>query len=75
MARSERTEACDFCGKGPVVARTEEITLHQWTDKGYVFCRVVIPLGICESCGCRSWSEQADALIAEAVRQAYDNLP
>jgi hypothetical protein len=75
MEGSERAEPCDFCGKGPVVERTEEIALHQWTDKGYVFCRVAIPLAICRNCGGRNWHEKADAIIAEAVRHAYDKLP
>jgi YgiT-type zinc finger domain-containing protein len=74
MSSDESGETCYFCRKGKLAVRTEQITFHQWTDKGYVFCRVNVPLGVCDHCGSRDWSEEAEALIEEAVRREYDKL-
>jgi len=55
--------------------RVDEIAFHQWTDKGYVFCRLTVPLGVCDTCGSRNWNEDVEAAIEEAVRREYDKLP
>ena len=75
MSNGDEAERCDFCGKGHVVRTVQEMALHQWTDKGYVFCRVAIPLGVCDRCGLRTWYEEADKIIEEGVRREYDKLP
>jgi hypothetical protein len=67
--------SCDFCKRGRVITRQEDIAFHQWTDKGYVFCEVSIPIGVCEQCGAKNWNEAADAIINDAVRQQYDRIP
>ena len=69
------TPSCDFCKGGPVITRNQHITFHQWTDKGYVYCRALIPVGVCESCGSKNWDEAADSIIEEFVRQEYKKLP
>jgi hypothetical protein len=66
---------CIFCKRGRVVKREETIAFHQSTDKGYVFCRVSIPVAICEGCGSRTWDEAAEAAIEAAVRKGYEKLP
>lgn len=68
-------DICYFCKKGEFVKRTEQMTFHQWTDKGYVYCRVSVPLRVCDRCGSRDWTEETEALIDEAVRREYDKLP
>ena len=75
MSEIEKQEVCVHCKRGLVRERMEEITFHQWTDKGYVFCRATIPMGVCDNCGSKSWDDAAEAVIEEAVRQAYDKLP
>jgi hypothetical protein len=75
MPQSENAQCCDFCKVGHVVNREEPISFRQWTDKGYVICRVVIPLGVCDHCGMRDWDETAEAIIEEAVRKEYEKLP
>jgi len=75
MTERADAERCDFCEQGRVIRRTEELAFHQWTSRGYVFCKVKIPMGTCERCGAKSWDEAAEALIEDAVRQQYDKLP
>jgi hypothetical protein len=75
MSNNENGEICYFCKKGHFLRRTEEIAFHQWTDKGYVFCRVSVQMGVCDHCGSRNWSEDAEAVLEEAVRRKYDELP
>jgi hypothetical protein len=74
MTDSKNDERCDFCKRGTVITRDEKLAFHQWTSRGYVSCRVVIPVGTCERCGAKSWDEAAEAIIEQAVRQEYDKL-
>ena len=71
----DRTGICDFCKIGRLIERTQLIAFHQWTDKGYVFCRAPVLIGVCEECGSRNFDEVAEATIEEAVRKAYEELP
>jgi hypothetical protein len=75
MSNSDDEESCYFCKKGKFIRRTEEIAFHQWTDKGYIFCRVSVSLGVCDQCGSRDWNDDTEAQVDEAVRQQYDKLP
>jgi hypothetical protein len=75
MMSNGNGDICYFCKKGKFVKRTEQMTFHQWTDKGYVYCRVSVPLRVCGRCGSRDWTEETEALIDEAVRREYDKLP
>ena len=75
MSREKNGDTCYFCKKGRFVTRNEEIQFHQWTDKGYVFCRVKISIGVCDQCGSRDWNEEADAVVEAAVRREYNKLP
>jgi len=53
----------------------QEIAFRQWTDKGYVHCRVIIPVATCAGCGARNWDEAAEAIIEEAVNRETGKLP
>jgi hypothetical protein len=75
MSEPQDGERCPFCKKGQLRERVDEIAFHQWTDKGYVFCRLTVPLGVCDTCGSRNWNEDVEAAIEEAVRREYDKLP
>ena len=59
---------------GHVTGRNEGISFRQWTDKGYVFCRAEIPLGVCDCCGARHWNQDAEVIINEVIRREYDKL-
>jgi hypothetical protein len=75
MPGSDEDNLCPFCKQGRVIKRQQEIAFHQSTDKGYVFCRVTIPVSVCDHCGSMTWTREAEATIDEAVRREYDKLP
>ena len=66
---------CDFCKIGKVARQQQQVAFRQWTDKGYVFCRAEIPIGICDRCGSRHWNADAEAIIEESVRSEGERLP
>jgi hypothetical protein len=74
---SDRTgkELCERCGHGCVIKRKEQLRFIQWTDRGYLTCCAVVPIGICNSCEARIWDETAESIIEEAVRLEYNKLP
>ena len=74
MPDGERGELCEFCQQGSLITRDEQMSFHQWTDRGTVSCRVTIPMKVCDTCGMKTWDEAAEALIEQAVSQAYDKL-
>jgi len=74
MANDENGDTCFFCKKGKFVTRAEVLAFHQWTDKGYVFCRIPLSIGVCNRCGSRNWTDETEALIDEAVRKEYNKL-
>jgi hypothetical protein len=74
MSAADDANVCQFCRRGPLTAGSREIAFHQSTDKGYVFCRVTVPMTICEQCGAMTWDSRAEAIIEEAVRREYDKL-
>lgn len=74
MPDDKGADICELCRRGRKIKRDEALAFHQWTDRGYVFCRVTIPMDICDHCNARSWDEAAEFAIEEAVRKAYDQL-
>lgn len=74
MVEREGADVCSFCRQATLVRRSEELTFHQLTDQGWVFCRVTVPMGICNKCGAVSWDEATEAIIEDAVRTAYEKL-
>jgi hypothetical protein len=75
MPGGDETSICDICNRGTVVRTMQEMAFRQWTDKGYVRCRVTIPVATCTECGVRNWDEAAEAIIEEAVNREVDKLP
>ncbi len=65
---------CSFCSAESVFTRTQQLEFRQWTDRGYVLCKVMIPIETCGRCGSKTWNEAAEAAIEQAVRQEYDKL-
>jgi hypothetical protein len=73
MMRSRRdVQRCVLCKVGNLIRSDQEIAFKQLTNKGYVFCRLTIPMDVCEYCGWKTSDADAEAIIAEAVRQEYD---
>ena len=74
MSDAHDVQLCDFCKRGSVTRRNQPISFRQWTDKGYVFSRAEIPIGVCDCCGSNNWNQDAEAIINEVVRREYDKL-
>jgi hypothetical protein len=68
-------QQCDFCKKGRVITRKQQLAFRQWTDRGYVHCRAEVPIGLCDRCGSQHWNQEAEAIVEEAVRREYEKLP
>src|SRR3954468_7201530 len=71
MSEQSNQDRCDFCQSGHVTRYFRQIPFRQQTDKGYVSCRVTIPLGVCDQCGSKHWTEDAEAITEAAVRREY----
>jgi C4-type Zn-finger protein len=75
MSKAQDEEQCPLCKKGRFIGRSQQLAFHQWTDKGYVFCRVAVTIGVCDNCGSRNWNKEIEALVDEAVQREYKKLP
>ena len=65
---------CALCKVGSLIRSDREIAFKQRTDKGYVFCRVMVPMDICDHCGWKTFNEDAEAIIDQAIRDGYEKL-
>ena len=74
MPESHNEQRCLFCKIGNVAKGDQNIVFKQSTDKGYIVCNVAIPVDTCDHCGMKTWDYNAEAVVAEAVRQNYENL-
>ena len=74
MSGQNEDETCVLCRRGKLNRQDQQITFRQLTDKGYVLCRVTVPIGICTWCGSKSFVDSAESIIEDAVRQEYDKL-
>lgn len=77
MAAEDEFNVCDSCKKGRLINSNsmEEMKFHQWSKKGYVHCRVMIAVGVCDFCGARSLELGIDRILDEAFQREYDKLP
>ena len=75
MSDLDDAHQCDFCKKGRVITRKQQLAFRQWTVRGYIHCRAEVPIGLCDRCGSIHWNQEAEALIKEAVRREYEKLP
>jgi hypothetical protein len=62
---------CDFCKVGRVTRNYQAVSFRQWSDKGYIFCRAEIPLGVCNRCGSQHWNQDAEAIVEDVFQQQY----
>ena len=67
-------DGCGSCGHPTVVKREQEVAFHEWTDRGYLFGKVVVPVAVCEQCGTRTWETAAEAIIEDAMRREREKL-
>jgi hypothetical protein len=73
MAAKDELPICDFCRVGPVIKRTDEMAFRQWSDKGYVHCRVTLMIGVCSNCQARALDSGADKLFDDAFQREYES--
>ena len=64
---------CDFCN-GTVTKHIEQIKFRQLTDRGYIFCRAEVPIGIFNRCSSKHWNKDAEVIVDDIVRQEYEKL-
>ena len=74
MSVNKKVTACDFCHKKRVTWKLEEMAFRQWSDKGYVHCRVALQVGTCQSCGAKSLEPASGRILDAAFLQEYRKL-
>jgi hypothetical protein len=74
MAADDEAIACDFCKRGRVTMRMEELALRQLSDKGYVHYRARIRIGTYDTCHSRSLGPGSGAALDAAFLREYDKL-
>ena len=75
MRVGDEVTVCDFCHKEQVTWRSETMAFRQSSDKGYVYCRVELPIGTCRSCGAKSLRPGSDQILDAAFLVEYRKLP
>ena len=71
MGGKKEDETCPFCKRGNLIKEDRAIAFSQWTDKGYVVCRVTVPIGVCMRCGSKSFTDSAESIVEDAVHREY----
>ena len=74
MPVNDEVTVCDSCHQKRVTWKIEEMAFRQWSDKGYVQCRVELPVGTCQSCGAKSLQPGSDRILNAAFEEAYRKL-
>jgi hypothetical protein len=74
MNHTEPTVCCDFCKTGRLTQRCVPVAFRQQTDLGSIACLAAIPVGVCDLCGSKNWSGNAEAITEDAVRREYVKL-
>ena len=75
MAAGDEPSVCEICKRGHVTKRMEEMAFRQWSDKGYIQCRVTILVGTCDHCRVKSLDPGSDKILDEVFRREYGKLP
>jgi hypothetical protein len=74
MTAKSEASLCEFCKNGHISQRTREVAFRQWSDKGYVHCRVSLMVGICDHCQASTPAAGADRIFDEAFQREYNRL-
>ena len=75
MPVNKKVTVCDFCHKKRVTWKLEDMAFRQWSDKGYVHCRVELQVGTCRGCGAKSLKAGSDEILDAAFQEEYRKLP
>jgi hypothetical protein len=71
MPHKEETTICEFCRKGRVIQHLQDIAFRQWTDIGWISCRVAVSIDVCDVCNARTL-QGGDKILEEAFQREYD---
>jgi hypothetical protein len=71
LRREEPTTICEFCRRGQLIKRIEEIAFRQPSDIGYIRCRVAVSIGFCDVCEAISVDSGVDKIFDEAFQHEY----
>jgi hypothetical protein len=55
--------------KAASLRASQQLAFRRWTVSGYIHCRAEVPIGLCDRCASIHWTQEAEALIEEAVRR------
>jgi hypothetical protein len=69
---ADEVEICAHCSRGRVIRRRQEIDFLQWSDRGVLHCHAIVPIGICDACGAKTWDEIAESIVEETIRKEYE---
>jgi hypothetical protein len=69
--REEPSTMCEFCKRGRVIKRMEEIAFRQPSDIGYIRCRVAVSIGFCDVCEATSGDPEVDKILEQAFQHEY----
>jgi len=75
MADKNEDETCALCKRGTLVREERELAIRQFTDKGFVQCRVSVPIAVCGNCASQTLLDGAEELIENAIAAEYAKLP
>jgi hypothetical protein len=67
----EETTICEFCRKGHVIQHLEDIAFRQWSDIGWISCRVAVSIDVCDVCNAKTL-RGGDKILEEAFQREYD---
>jgi len=71
MPHKEETTICEFCRKGHNIRHLEDIAFRQWSDIGWISCRVAVSIDVCNVCNARTL-RGGDKILDEAFQREYD---
>jgi hypothetical protein len=68
---AKQSTICELCRTGRVRWRKEAVRFRQWSDRGYVLCRVTLPVGTCTHCKAKSLDPDSERIFDAAFQREY----
>src|SRR5262249_31019838 len=69
IPHKEETAICEFCRKGHNIQHLEDIAFRQWSDIGWISCRVAVSIDVCNVCNARTLPGGGDKILEEALQR------
>ena len=71
MPGKKEDKACPCCKRGNLIKKDREIAYSQWTDKGFVLCRVTVRLASASDVAPRASAIRSNPFAEDAVHREY----